>query len=146
MVFEQCRPWECSKAAGKGKPHYFGHEQADTYYSLIHDNRGMGESDKSFAHYSTSETAKGILDVLDTSGWTAELRLHVVCTGMGGMVAQEPAFLEPKHMAFTKPSQHGCANGQHEVLRRELARKFVHVHATRGLIEEISVVRSAIFC
>lgn len=66
-----------------------GHRQADRYASLIFDNRGIGESDKPFGRYSTSQMAQDLLEVLDHIGWTAERQLHVVGISMGGMIAQE---------------------------------------------------------
>ena len=67
----------------------FGHDQADRYASLVFDNRGIGESDKPFSRYSTSQMAQDLMDVLDHIGWTAERQLHVIGISMGGMIAQE---------------------------------------------------------
>lgn len=68
---------------------YFGHEQGSRYTCLIYDNRGMGESDKPLARYSTSELAKDTLALVDHLGWISHRQLHVVGVSMGGMTAQE---------------------------------------------------------
>ncbi|KAL8969490.1 MAG: hypothetical protein Q9197_004311 [Variospora fuerteventurae] len=68
---------------------YFGHEQGSRYTCLIYDNRGMGESDKPLARYSTSELAKDTLVLVDHLGWISPRQLHVVGVSMGGMTAQE---------------------------------------------------------
>ncbi|KAL1297102.1 hypothetical protein AAFC00_004685 [Neodothiora populina] len=73
----------------------FSHTEAETYSSLIVDNRGMGESDKPLMRYSTSEMAKDLIEVLDHVGWTEKRQLHVVGISMGGMIAQELAYLIP---------------------------------------------------
>ena len=57
---------------------------------------GMGESDKPFLRYSTSEMARDTIDLLDSIGWTANRQLHVVGVSMGSMIAQE----------LVKPSSH----------------------------------------
>ena len=67
----------------------FGHEQADKYSMLIFDNRGIGDSDKPFMRYSTSEMALDTLELLDHVGWTAERSLNIWGISMGGMIAQE---------------------------------------------------------
>lgn len=67
----------------------FAHKQADRYSSLVLDNRGIGESDKPFLRYSTSEMARDVLEVVDHLGWTSNRELHVVGVSMGGMIAQE---------------------------------------------------------
>ena len=67
----------------------FGHDHSSEYSSLIFDNRGMGESDKPIARYSTSEMAKDTFEMLDHLGWTAKRQLHVIGVSMGGMIAQE---------------------------------------------------------
>ena len=73
----------------------FGHgqntnrDQSNKYSSLIFDNRGIGESDKPLARYSTSEMAKDTLELIDNIGWTAHRQLHVIGVSMGGMIAQE---------------------------------------------------------
>lgn len=68
---------------------YFGHEQQSKYTCLVLDNRGMGESDKPLARYSTSEMARDTLEVIDYLGWMSPRQLHVVGVSMGGMIAQE---------------------------------------------------------
>jgi pimeloyl-ACP methyl ester carboxylesterase len=67
----------------------FAHEHPDRYSSLIFDNRGIGESDKPFFRYSTSDMAKDVVELLDHLGWTAKRDLHVIGISMGGMIAQE---------------------------------------------------------
>lgn len=68
---------------------YFGHDQGSQYTCLILDNRGMGESDKPLARYSTSEMAKDTLEVIDSLKWKLARQLNVVGVSMGGMIAQE---------------------------------------------------------
>lgn len=76
----------------------FGHEQGDRYSSLIVDNRGVGGSDKPWGRYSTSEMAKDLLELIDHLGWTEERALNVVGVSMGGMIAQELAYLIPNRI------------------------------------------------
>lgn len=59
------------------------------YSTLIFDNRGMGESDKPVARYSTSEMAKDTLELLDFVGWKGKRSVHVIGISMGGCIAQE---------------------------------------------------------
>lgn len=77
----------------------FGHIQADKYSCLVYDNRGIGDSDKPRARYSTSEMAKDVLEVIDYLGWTDTRQLHVIGISMGGMIAQEVVSLNP-HMCI----------------------------------------------
>lgn len=67
----------------------FGHTQGDKYSCLVYDNRGIGDSDKPKARYSTSEMAKDVIEVIDHLGWTGKRQLHVIGISMGGMIAQE---------------------------------------------------------
>ncbi|KAL8941913.1 MAG: hypothetical protein Q9211_001608 [Gyalolechia sp. 1 TL-2023] len=69
------------------------------YSCLIHDNRGMGESDKPLARYSTSEMAKDTLEVINHLEWISTRQLHVVGVSMGGMIAQELALMIPERIA-----------------------------------------------
>ncbi|KAL8960548.1 MAG: hypothetical protein Q9193_002772 [Seirophora villosa] len=73
---------------------YFGHEQGSKYTCLIYDNRGMGESDKPLARYSTSEMAKDTLALVNHLGWASPRQLHVLGVSLGGMIAQELGFWE----------------------------------------------------
>ncbi|KAF2198280.1 alpha/beta hydrolase-like protein, partial [Delitschia confertaspora ATCC 74209] len=73
----------------------FAHTQADKYTSLVFDNRGIGESDKPCKRYTTSEMAKDTLELIDHIGWTRKRELHIVGISMGGMIAQELAWLIP---------------------------------------------------
>lgn len=73
----------------------FAHTEADRYTSLIFDNRGIGESDKPFGRYSTSQMAQDLLEVLNHVNWTEERRLHVIGISMGGMIAQELVVAPP---------------------------------------------------
>ncbi|KAL1600746.1 hypothetical protein SLS60_007134 [Paraconiothyrium brasiliense] len=72
----------------------FAHTQGNKYSVLTLDNRGIGESDKPFFRYSTSEMAKDVIEVMDHVGWTGKRECHVVGISMGGMIAQEMGFLE----------------------------------------------------
>jgi len=56
---------------------------------MIFDNRGIGESDKPLARYSTSEMAKDAIELIDDIGWTDKRQLHITGVSMGGMIAQE---------------------------------------------------------
>ncbi len=56
---------------------------------MIFDNRGIGESDKPLARYSTSEMAKDAIELIDDIGWTDKRQLHIAGVSMGGMIAQE---------------------------------------------------------
>lgn len=67
----------------------FGHARADKYSSLVYDNRGIGDSDKPRARYSTSEMARDVIEVVDHLQWTDQRQLHVIGISMGGMIAQE---------------------------------------------------------
>ncbi|KAH9224232.1 Alpha/Beta hydrolase protein [Leptodontidium sp. 2 PMI_412] len=77
----------------------FGHDEGDKYSTLIYDNRGMGKSEKPLMRYSTSEMAKDLLELLDHLGWTEERQLHVSGISMGGMIAQELAYIVPTRIA-----------------------------------------------
>lgn len=83
------------KSAWQRQSKDFGHgpntnrDQSTKYSCLIFDNRGIGESDKPLARYSTSEMAKDTLELIDSTGWTADRQLHVIGVSMGGMIAQE---------------------------------------------------------
>ncbi|CZR56085.1 related to alpha/beta hydrolase [Phialocephala subalpina] len=86
------------KTAWQRQTLHFGHDNGDKYSSLIFDNRGMGKSDKPLMRYSTSEMAKDLLEILDHLGWTAERELHVSGVSMGGMIAQELAYMVPERI------------------------------------------------
>lgn len=86
------------KTAWQRQTRYFGHDRADQYSVLILDNRGMGDSDKPLARYTTSAMAADVIDVLDDVGWTAEREVHVVGVSLGGMIAQEVAYAIPTRL------------------------------------------------
>ncbi|MCJ1318992.1 hypothetical protein MMC15_004324 [Xylographa vitiligo] len=77
----------------------FGHDQSSKYSCLVFDNRGMGESDKPIMRYTTSEMAKDTMEVVNHLDWTTRRELHVIGISMGGMIAQEMAYLEPERIA-----------------------------------------------
>ncbi|MCJ1280711.1 hypothetical protein MMC26_000028 [Xylographa opegraphella] len=77
----------------------FGHDRSSKYSCLVFDNRGMGESDKPIMRYTTSEMAKDTLEVLNHLDWTSKRELHIIGISMGGMIAQEMAYLEPERIA-----------------------------------------------
>ncbi|KAI9874266.1 MAG: hypothetical protein M1830_009943 [Pleopsidium flavum] len=87
------------KTAWQRQTKDFGHDQASKYTSLVFDNRGIGESDKPFSRYSSSEMAKDTVELLDHLGWTGKRQLHVIGISMGGMIAQELALLIPERIA-----------------------------------------------
>lgn len=87
-----------SKWAWQRQTRDFSHKQAEKYTSLIIDNRGMGLSDKPLMRYSTSDMAKDLLEVIDHVGWTRPRQLHVTGISMGGMIAQELAYLIPERI------------------------------------------------
>ena len=62
----------------------------------------MGESDKPFLRYSTSEMARDVIDLLDIIGWTGKRQLHVVGVSMGSMIAQELVNLSSRLKAISK--------------------------------------------
>ncbi|KAI4191787.1 MAG: hypothetical protein LQ346_004608 [Caloplaca aetnensis] len=78
---------------------YFGHEKGSLYTCLLFDNRGMGDSDKPVARYSTSELAKDTLALVNHVEWTSPRQLHVIGVSMGGMIAQELALMIPERIA-----------------------------------------------
>lgn len=78
----------------------FAHTEGDTYSVLTLDNRGIGESDKPFFRYSTSEMARDVVEVLDHIGWTGKRECHVVGISMGGMIAQELVSPSPFPLVF----------------------------------------------
>ncbi|RFU78735.1 hypothetical protein TARUN_3523 [Trichoderma arundinaceum] len=86
------------KTSWQRQTKYFGHDRADEYSVLILDNRGMGDSDKPLARYTTSAMAADVVDVLDHVGWTAEREVHVVGISLGGMIAQEVACAIPTRL------------------------------------------------
>lgn len=78
---------------------YFGHVRGSKYSVLVIDNRGMGGSDKPLMRYSTTEMARDLLEVVDHLGWTSPRQLHVCGISMGGMIAQEFAYLVPERIS-----------------------------------------------
>ncbi|KAI0877762.1 Alpha/Beta hydrolase protein [Hypoxylon argillaceum] len=78
---------------------HFGHLNGDRYSVLIIDNRGIGRSDKPFMRYSTSAMAADLLEVLDHLSWTEDRQLHICGISMGGMIAQELAYVAPHRIA-----------------------------------------------
>lgn len=87
------------KTAWQRQTKDFGHTQGDKYSVLLIDNRGIGESDKPFMRYSTSEMAKDVIELVDHLGWTEERQLHAVGISMGGMICQELGLLIPNRIA-----------------------------------------------
>ena len=83
------------KSAWQRQSKDFGHsqntnrDQSTKYSCLVFDNRGVGESDKPLARYSTSEMAKDTLELVDYVGWDENRQLHVIGSSLGGMIAQE---------------------------------------------------------
>lgn len=77
------------KTAWQRQTKDFGHTQRDKYSCLIFDNRGIGDSDKPLMHYSISEMAKDLIEVLDHVGWTRKRELNIIGISMAGMIRQE---------------------------------------------------------
>ncbi len=83
------------KTAWQRQSKDFGHgqntnrDQSTKYSCLVFDNRGIGESDKPLARYSTSEMAKDTLELVNYVGWIKDRQLHIIGSSMGGMIAQE---------------------------------------------------------
>lgn len=60
----------------------------------------MGKSDKPLRpRYSTSELAKDIYEILEHLKWTEKRQLHIIGVSMGGMIAQEIAYMQPERLA-----------------------------------------------
>lgn len=110
------------KSAWQRQTLHFGHEHADKYSVLVIDNRGMGDSDAPLMRYSTSEMARDAIEVLQHVSWLpqdaldassspgsssdqkstttgGQRTLHVIGISMGGMIAQEVAYLIPTHIS-----------------------------------------------
>lgn len=89
------------KSAWQRQTKDFAHTHSDKYTSLVFDNRGIGESDKPYMRYSTSEMALDVVELLHHVGWTSPRDLHVVGISMGGMIAQELVRYMSLPRAFT---------------------------------------------
>ena len=48
----------------------------------------MGESNKPFLRYQTSEMSRVTIDLVDSIGWTADRQSHIVGVSMGSMIVQ----------------------------------------------------------
>ena len=86
-------------ASWQRQTRYFGHDRHEQYSVLIMDNRGMGESDKPLARYTTSEMAKDVIEVLDHIGWTGTRDINLAGISLGGMISQEIACAIPERLA-----------------------------------------------
>ena len=87
-----------AKSAWQRQTRYFGHDQGDKYSVLILDNRGIGESDKPLARYTTSDMAQDVIELLDQVGWVDERSVNLVGISLGGMIAQEVACAIPSRL------------------------------------------------
>ncbi|KAI1371878.1 alpha/beta-hydrolase [Hypoxylon crocopeplum] len=87
------------KTAYQRQTMYFGHIHASKFSVLVLDNRGMGGSGKPLMRYSTSQMARDTIEVADHLGWTSPRQLHVCGLSMGGMIAQELAYLVPDRIS-----------------------------------------------
>ncbi|KFA60193.1 hypothetical protein S40285_07570 [Stachybotrys chlorohalonatus IBT 40285] len=83
------------KTSWQRQTYHFGHRSRDKYSVLILDNRGMGESSKPFARFTTKDMGMDVIEVLDHVGWTQEREINLVGISMGGMIAQEIAYAIP---------------------------------------------------
>ncbi|KAL7949699.1 Alpha/Beta hydrolase protein [Trichoderma barbatum] len=114
------------KTSWQRQTKYFGHDRSNDYSVLILDNRGMGDSDKPLARYTTSAMAADIIDVLDHVGWTAERDVHVVGISLGGMIAQEVACAIPTRLrslaliGTTAQFESGPAKSWSDAIRQRL--------------------------
>ncbi|KAF8470583.1 Alpha/Beta hydrolase protein [Kalaharituber pfeilii] len=88
LVARRAKPDECS-----------GVERGDKFSSLVFDNRGVGDSDKPFLRYSTSEMARDLLELLEDIGWAKNRSVHLIGVSMGGMIAMEFTLLAPHLIA-----------------------------------------------
>lgn len=86
-------------ASWQRQTRYFGHDRHDQYSVLVMDNRGMGESDKPLARYTTSQMAQDVIEVLDHVGWTKLREVNLVGISLGGMISQEVACAIPERLA-----------------------------------------------
>src|SRR6202044_1765574 len=84
---------------GLGYPSYMWHRTrpilAQTYRTIVLDNRGVGQSDVPPGVYSIELMASDAAAVLDAAGVQ---RAHVFGVSMGGMIAQEFALQYPKRV------------------------------------------------
>ncbi|KAJ7065051.1 alpha/beta-hydrolase [Mycena amicta] len=72
---------------------------AEKYSVLVFDNRGVGYSGYPAGRYTTSGMAQDIVALLDHIGWKSPREIHVVGASLGGMIAQELAWLIPDRVA-----------------------------------------------
>ncbi|EHK25390.1 uncharacterized protein TRIVIDRAFT_144398 [Trichoderma virens Gv29-8] len=114
------------KTSWQRQTKYFGHDRSKDYSVLILDNRGMGDSDKPLARYTTSAMAADIVELLDHVGWTAEREVHVVGISLGGMIAQEVAYAIPTRLrsltliGTTAQFESGPAKSWSDAIRQRL--------------------------
>lgn len=87
-----------TKASWQRQTCHFGHDHGDRYSVLIFDNRGIGESDKPFMRYTSSEMALDVIELLDLVGWTNQRELNILGISLGGMIAQEIACRIPERL------------------------------------------------
>lgn len=121
----------------------FSHNEGDKYSCLIFDNRGMGESDKPLLRYSTSEMARDALELLEHVGWIEDRSLHVVGISMGGMIAQELAYLEPKRIASLSLVS-TCAELMNTVGYFQNLRNRINILIPKPLDKQIAEIKSRV--
>ena len=127
---------------------HFGHTHGDLYSALVFDNRGMGRSDKPLCRYSTSEMARDALEMLQQVGWLDQPGrcVNVVGVSMGGMIAQELAWLVPERVnALVLASTYARLSRAEDVSFLENLRLRMGMFVPKGEDEQMSEAKGRLF-